>query len=137
MLANTDLKIISLCMETTAARSQPGLLTPRATDGTYLANIGDFVLNLRQSKEMTQLELAALAGVHRSTLMNLESGLSCGLDTLIRVLRVLGALWVLDGFSYRPGPTPTEITKQVKPIRKRIRKPKQAPKGLDRPKSDW
>lgn len=124
-------------METALLRPHLGLTTSRGTDGTFLSNIGGFVLSLRQSKEMTQLELATLAGVHRTTLMNLESGLSCGLETLIRVLRVLGALWVLDGFSYRPGPTPMEIAKQVKPVRKRIRKPKQAPNGLDRPKSDW
>lgn len=50
----------------------------------------------RLLKQMTQLEVAARAGVGVNTVSNLEAGRNVGFETFIRVAMVLGRLDELD-----------------------------------------
>ena len=62
------------------------LIDPCLSD--IYAGIGKNVL--RQRGPMTQLELAEKAGVSRSTIENIEKGIGCSLENLIKVAAGLG-----------------------------------------------
>ena len=51
--------------------------------------VGEGVRNLRLQKNLSQVSLAAQAGVSMSALRHLESGQGANLTTLIRVVRAL------------------------------------------------
>jgi transcriptional regulator with XRE-family HTH domain len=69
----------------------------------------------------TQDQLAASAGIGRSTLSLLERGETVTVSTLIQVLRVLDQLPVLSTFELRPVISPLALAKQQKKIRQRAR----------------
>ena len=60
------------------------------SDHAFLADFGQRLLRLRLTRNLTQAELAAKAGVSKRTLERLESGLSTQFTNLIRILRALG-----------------------------------------------
>ena len=83
-------------------------------DGQILKQVGIFVKYHRLEQNKTQSMLAKEAGISRSTLSLLERGEIVTVDTLIRVLRVLRKLFVIDGFIVSPQISPILIAKAQK-----------------------
>jgi transcriptional regulator with XRE-family HTH domain len=76
-------------------------------DSTFLSRIGNFIQTHRVRQNKSQDLVAKEAAISRSTLSLLERGKKTNLDTLIRVLRVLELLYVLDIFN---------VSEEISPI---------------------
>jgi len=99
----------------------PFEITPSASDKAIAQCMGAFVRHHRMEQNKTQDQLAASAGIGRSTLSLLERGETVTVSTLIQVLRVLDQLPVLSAFELRPVISPLALAKQQKKIRRRAR----------------
>lgn len=80
--------------------------SPLQTDADLLRQVGGALERLRLERNLTQAELARMAGVSKSTVERLEAGGSSQMTNLIRILR---ALDLIDGLSLllpeaAPGP---------------------------------
>lgn len=64
--------------------------------------------NIRLSRNMTQMQLAAQSGVSTRTIGRLEKGEGVSLDTFIRVLTALGIQQNLEGLLPDPSVRPIE-----------------------------
>ncbi|MFZ4464929.1 MAG: helix-turn-helix domain-containing protein [Bacteroidales bacterium] len=89
------------------------------SDKTLSEQIGSFVRHHRMEKNKTQDELAAAAGISRSTLSLLERGETVTLTTLIQVLRVLDQLQLLNAFVVNVTLSPLALAKLQKDKRQR------------------
>lgn len=69
-----------------------------ATDAEIMERIGHRLRELRESRELSQIEAAERAGIARRTLYRAERGMNPTLETMIRLLRVYGRLPALDSF---------------------------------------
>jgi transcriptional regulator with XRE-family HTH domain len=76
-------------------------------DTTFLSRIGNFIQTHRVRQNKSQDTVAKEAAISRSTLSLLERGKKTNIDTLIRVLRVLELLYVLDIFN---------VSEEISPI---------------------
>ena len=94
------------------------------SDGALAKNIGNFVKHHRMEQNQTQDSLSKSAGISRSTLSLLERGETVTLATLIRVLRVLEQLHVMETFSVIQTISPSLLAKLEKAKRKRVRNQK-------------
>ena len=57
---------------------------------TFMTSLGKQVRSARRAAELTQLELAELAGIGKSTVFDIEKGkINVQMSTLLQVLRVL------------------------------------------------
>ena len=65
-------------------------------DFQVLSEIAEWLRNARLQKEYTQAELAELSGVSKGTVENLEKGESIQLSNLIKILRALGYMDLLN-----------------------------------------
>jgi len=81
------------------------------SDQAILAEIGARCKRRRLYRNLTQQEVADQAGLTRVTIGEFERGASAGMLTLIRILRVLGALEELDSFLPDTGPSPLQLAK--------------------------
>lgn len=97
------------------------------------AQFGAQVRQLRRAAGMSQVELARLANVSRSAILNLESGAGSSLTTLTKVLDALGqADWLLtleppvDTFN------PLDLLDASAPAQRRRRTPRQPAAGAPR-----
>lgn len=106
----------------------------RMTDDMIIKAIGDYIRSIRLDKNLTQKQLAERAGVHRTTIRDLELGRRSTLLTLIQVLRSLDQLHTLQNFKVSNELSPLELAKLEIKQRKRA-------SGADsdsKPKtSDW
>jgi len=84
-------------------------ITALTTDAAVLGELGERLSRTRLERNLTQRELAAEAGVERKAIQRLEAGESVTLLSLIRILRALGLLEVLDGLVPEPTPSPIEL----------------------------
>lgn len=91
------------------------------TDKELSEWIGAFVRTTRLNQNRKQEEVAESAGMSRSTLSLLERGEPVSLNSLLQVLRVLDALYVLESFQAEEEISPLEYAKLKKRERKRIR----------------
>lgn len=91
------------------------------SDKALAEYIGSFVRHHRLELNKTQDELAAAAGISRSTLSLLERGEAVTVTTLIQVLRVLDQLSVLNAFEVRETISPLALAKIQKEKRHRAR----------------
>ncbi len=91
------------------------------SDKVLAENIGSFIRHHRMEQNKTQDELAAAAGISRSTLSLLERGETVTVNTLIQVLRVLDQLSVLSAFEVRETLSPLALAKLQKEKRQRAR----------------
>lgn len=73
------------------------------------SRVGRAVRQLRLDAGLSQDELADRTSLSRSAIQGLETGAGSRLATLIRVLRGLDRLDVLDDLTPRTGPTPMEL----------------------------
>jgi len=89
------------------------------SDSALMGHIGAFVKHHRMERNQTQDELAASAGISRSTLSLLERGETVTLATLIQVLRMLDQLQVLAAFEVKEAISPLELLKLQKKKRRR------------------
>jgi transcriptional regulator with XRE-family HTH domain len=103
-------------------------ITNLLSDEAILIEIGQRVARRRLNMQLTQAEVAEQAGVAKRTLERLEAGHSAQMSSLIRVLRVLGALEELDRLLPESGPRPLELLRHQGKTRQRASKRR---KGTD------
>ena len=89
------------------------------SDKAIAEQLGAFIKHHRITQNRTQDNLAAAAGISRSTLSLLERGESVTLSTLIQVLRTLNLLQVLDSFEIPNVISPLALAKAERSKRKR------------------
>jgi len=106
----------------------------KMTDDMIIKVIGDYIRSIRLERNMTQAQLGERAGVHRTTIRDLELGKRSTLFTLIQVLRSLDQLHALKNFKVSKGLSPLELAKIEMNKRKRASGSKA---NQDRGKSDW
>ncbi|MDI6402721.1 helix-turn-helix transcriptional regulator [Balneolaceae bacterium ANBcel3] len=106
------------------------------SDSALIKQLGAFVKHHRMEQNKTQDELAAAAGISRSTLSLMERGETFTINTLIQVLRVLDQLSVLSVFEIKPSVRPLELARLQQEKRKRVRNTskKKKPSNKD---TDW
>jgi transcriptional regulator with XRE-family HTH domain len=85
--------------------------TDAMSDTAVLGEIGWRLQVYRLNLNLSQADVAERAGVSRRTLQKLESGQSCTLTLLIRILRALSRLDALDAFLPEPGLSPIQLAK--------------------------
>ena len=81
------------------------------SDKALLVRLGSRVQRERLNRNLTQVELAARAGIGARTVRYLESGRQTTVETLIRALRALNKLDALDAFLPEPGLSPLLLAK--------------------------
>jgi len=92
------------------------------SDPALVRHIGVFVKHHRLLQNRTQDDLAAAAGLSRSTLSLLERGETVTLTTLLQVLRVLDLLGgIMDAFAIDETISPLALARLQKEKRKRAR----------------
>lgn len=89
------------------------------SDAAILSKIGAYIKALRLNKNLSQAELAEKAGLNRWTISKIENGDSITLSTLIQILRVLDAIYLLEGFEVVNTISPLEYAKLQKQQKKR------------------
>ena len=89
------------------------------SDQAVLAEIGHRLQVHRLNLNLTQAAVAEKAGVSRRALQKLESGESCTLAILMRVLRAVGKLDALQTFLPEPRLSPLQLAKLKGRERKR------------------
>ncbi|MDH5400565.1 MAG: helix-turn-helix domain-containing protein [Cyclobacteriaceae bacterium] len=91
------------------------------SDNALAEYIGSFVRHHRMGQNKTQDQLAAAAGISRSTLSLLERGKTVTVTTLLQVLRVLDQLSVLHAFEVKESVSPLALARLQKEKRQRAR----------------
>jgi transcriptional regulator with XRE-family HTH domain len=91
------------------------------TDQALLGELGKFFQHHRIKQNMTQAEASSAAGISRSTLSLLERGEPVALSSVIRVLRALDLLYVMDTFQVDDSISPIEYAKLQSKKKKRVR----------------
>ncbi|TXF78860.1 helix-turn-helix domain-containing protein [Chryseobacterium sp.] len=100
------------------------------SDNLILREIGNFIKSKRIDKNMTQDEVAKRAAVSRSTLSLAERGESIAITNLLKILRTLDALYVLEHFKPVQNISPILLAKSAESIRRRAsRKDNQSDKN--------
>ena len=105
------------------------------SDKALLEYIGAFVRHHRMEQMKTQQELAAAAGISRSTLSLLERVETGTVSTLIEVLQVFDQLSELNGFEVRETISPLALAKIQKEKRQRARS--KSVKEDKKENTDW
>ena len=78
------------------------------SDKVILSKIGLFIQQARIKQGLSQQELANISALSRSTVSLLERGEGISLLNLIKILRMLDALYILKQF---------EVSEQLSPLR--------------------
>jgi transcriptional regulator with XRE-family HTH domain len=81
------------------------------TDETILRALGERLAGLRLSRDLTQRRLGERAGVGRTVVQRIEAGEPVTTTNLVRVLRALDLLDVLDRLIPEQAPSPVEELK--------------------------
>ena len=105
------------------------------SDKALAEYLGKFVRHHRMEQNKTQDEIAAAAGISRSTLSLLERGETVTVSTLIQVLRVLDQLAVMNSFEVRETLSPLALAKLQKEKRQRARS--KSKKEDNNETTDW
>lgn len=105
------------------------------SDKALAEYIGSFVRHHRMEQNRTQDELAAAAGISRSTLSLLERGKTVTVATLIQVLRILDQLSVFRAFEVRETASPLVLAKRQKEKRQRARR--KSKRDENKEITDW
>ena len=106
------------------------------SDQAILEEIGARLKKRRLDRNLTQQEVADRAGLTRTTIGEFERGASSSMLTLIRILRVLGALEELESFLPDTGPSPLQLAKLQGRQRQRASR-KRTGGGSDREDPQW
>ena len=97
-----------------------------ATDQAVLEELGRRLRQRRLDRNLSQHDVAQKAGVDRTTIGQLERDGRASLQTLVQVLRGLGALDELDAFLPAAGPSPLELARRQGRVRRRASRPRPA-----------
>jgi transcriptional regulator with XRE-family HTH domain len=92
------------------------------TDEAVLDELGRRLAHARLERNVSQAELAAEAGISKSTLERIERGDPVQINNFVRVLRALGQLDELDHVVPEPLPRPLERLSSEGKRRKRARR---------------
>jgi transcriptional regulator with XRE-family HTH domain len=92
------------------------------SDAALVNMLGEFVRHQRLTQNITQEDLAKLAGINRSTLVKFEGGKGGNLNILIQLLRALNQLHILESFQARHELSPLQLAKLEAEERKRASK---------------
>lgn len=109
-------------------------ITSLNTDDTILAELGSRLAATRLERNLSQAQLAAEAGVSKSTVERLEDGESASLASFIRVLRALNLADGLERTVPEPLPSPIE---QLKLQGRRRRRASGARGGQEEEAGPW
>lgn len=94
------------------------------SDSALVSIIGKFIRHQRLNQNKSQKEIAQDAGISRSTLSILEKGGKVSLNTLIKVLRVLNQLHIIENFQISEKISPLQYIKLQKRAKSRANKKK-------------
>ncbi|HUH72815.1 MAG TPA: helix-turn-helix transcriptional regulator [Chitinophagales bacterium] len=92
------------------------------SDQAIMKRIGKFIQHKRLEKNLSQEEVSQQAVMSRSTLSLMERGQNITISNLIKVLRTLDALYVLDTFEIIQNISPMILAEADSKKRKRARK---------------
>jgi transcriptional regulator with XRE-family HTH domain len=84
------------------------LIQDNTPDDLVLSELGERLARTRLERNLSQAGLAKEAGVSKRTIERVEAGEAVKSNSLIRVLRGLGQLEVLDRLIPEPLPSPVE-----------------------------
>ena len=84
------------------------------TDTAILAKIGEKLKSIRLKQNITQQSLAETANISLSTLKSIEKGNIRSFDSLLRIMRTLGKLDVLQPLIEDEQLSPSEYYEMVK-----------------------
>lgn len=104
------------------------MIDSRWTDEAVLGELGARLERLRLARNETQEDLAARAGVSRTTVISIEQGRGGTIKALLRVLRAHGLVEGLDALVPVPGVSPIELLEHQGHQRRRAsRRPSRSP----------
>lgn len=89
------------------------------SDVTILQEIGEFIKSRRIDQNLSQNEVATKAAISRSTLSLAEHGENISLVNLLKILRVLNALYVFEEFRTQHVISPLQLAREDERRRKR------------------
>ena len=92
------------------------------TDGAILGKIGEKLRSVRLKQNITQQSLSEAANVSLSTIKKIEKGEIRSFDSLLRLLRTLGKLDVLQPLVEEDQLSPNEYHKWVYEQNRKMRK---------------
>lgn len=102
------------------------LIQDNTPDNLVLRELGERLARTRLEKNLSQADLAKEAGVSKRTVERVEAGEAVKSNSLIRVLRGLGQLAVLDRLVPEPLPSPVERLRMQGRRRRRAGTPRAA-----------
>lgn len=105
------------------------------SDPAILKVLGNFIRQTRLQQNKTQQQVAAAAGINRSTMVQVEKGGGATLLSFIQILRALEQLQLFQSFEIRQQLSPLQLAKIDQKKRQRASNKKIA--GIEKPKSDW
>lgn len=91
------------------------------SDTAIMLQIGAFIKKTRLQQNVTQAQLAEMAGLNRWTISQLEKGEAVSLTSLIPILRALDALYVFNHFEVQEELSPLAYAKLKKKYKERAR----------------
>ena len=94
-------------------------ITAPESEAATLAEMGRRLAQYRLNQNLSQVELAELAGVGRNTVLRLEAGESVQTANLVRVLRALGLAANLDALVPEPSVSPLQMVREQRKTRQR------------------
>jgi len=108
------------------------MAVPFRQDSQILMDLGSRLRSLRVAHSYSQIELAKKAAVSRATIQNLENSGRISLNSLLRVLRVLGEHHAIDNIAPAQDFDPQAVfereqNRERRPSRKRVSKKNRAP----------
>lgn len=89
------------------------------SDKAVLDELGSRLARTRLEQNVSQEQLAGEAGVSKSTIERIETGREVKVTSLVRILRALGRLELLDQLLPEPLPSPIERARLQGRLRQR------------------
>jgi len=106
-------------------------------DPEIVNEICQAVKQMRINKNISQQQIADIAGLDRTTISRMESGRAVNLLTLVQVLRALDKLDILNVFKAEQVISPIKLMKEEEKKRKRVGKPKKGVQNKAKEDSEW
>lgn len=105
------------------------------SDPAILEVLGSFIQKTRLQQNKTQQDVAKVAGINRSTLIQIEKGSGGTLLSFIQILRALEQLHLLQSFEVRQELSPLQLA-QIE-LKKRLRASSKPDSTKNKAKSNW
>lgn len=107
------------------------------TDAQILQKIGSRLKSIRLKQNMTQQELSNQSMVSVSTIKKIEDGQINSFDSLLRLMRILGKLDLLQELTEEEKLSPNEYYAMVNSVKKHQRKRARSSKKKIVEESEW